>query len=167
MVEEARMRRFFMRPIHPYSAALLAATYVALPWRRWVDEGTAGALGLAAMGLAALGTLAQYAVPLGVVVAILATTGVALVLDASRRLGSRGAVGTAVGGPAIPPVASTTVFGSSASRMREASLLRTASLVSSYPDRRPFHDVSKPAMVALRARVSVSTVVSRTRLKRA
>ena len=88
--------------VHPLmllalTAALLAATYVALPWRRWVDEGTAGALGLAAMGLAALGTLAQYAVPLGVVVAILAPTGVALVLDASRRLGSRGAVGTAVG----------------------------------------------------------------------
>ena len=26
VVEEARMQRFFMRPIHPYSAALLAAT---------------------------------------------------------------------------------------------------------------------------------------------
>ena len=76
----------------PLSAALLAATYVALPWRRWVVEGAAGVL-----ALAALGTLAQYAVPLWVVAAIVATSGVALLADASRRPGPRGVVGTSVG----------------------------------------------------------------------
>jgi len=76
----------------PLSAALLAAASVALPWRRWVAEGVAGVL-----ALAALGTVAQYAVPLWVVVALVTAAGSGLVADASRRPGSRGVVGTAIG----------------------------------------------------------------------
>ncbi|CAN5188608.1 hypothetical protein BH09ACT12_BH09ACT12_01610 [soil metagenome] len=64
----------------PYAAALLLAAYVALPWRRFVP--LVSALVLAVAGLA---TLAQYAVPLAVVVGVLVALGLAALGDAVRR----------------------------------------------------------------------------------
>ncbi len=67
----------------PMALALLAAAYVALPWRRGVPQAAA-----LVVGLAALATLTQYDVPLALVVGVLAAGGLGALLDALRRRGA-------------------------------------------------------------------------------
>ncbi len=71
----------------PSVVALLAAAWVALPWRRHVAEVCS-----LVVGLASLATLMQYAVPLWLVVALLVGLAAAALADGVRRPGAVGDV---------------------------------------------------------------------------